>query len=291
MSIILQNKICLVTGATSGIGKVIALELARMGAHVIITGRSKEKCENSISYIKEETKNVNLEYFLVDISSHESIRNFVRDFKAKHQQLHILVNDAGLLVRKRTETVDHIEQTFALNHLGYFMITNLLLDLLIKSAPARIVNVSSDAHTSGKIDFTDLEHKKNYGRLGFRAYSDSKLANILFTYKLARILKEKNITNVTVNTFHPGFVRSNFGNDFGLAFKIFKIFARPFSLSPEQGARTGIYLASSPDVEGISGKYFVKKKEHNSIKQSYDEAVQDQLWQISEQMTGVKVSI
>ena len=182
MSLNLQNKVCLITGATSGIGKVIALELARMGAHIIVASRNKDKCDSTVNYIKEETKNTNIEYFIVDISSQESIRNFARDFKAKYKQLHVLVNDAGLLIRKRKETVDNIEQTFALNHLGYFMITNLLLDLLIKSAPSRIINVSSDAHTSGKIDLNDLQHKKKYGQFGFRAYSDSKLGIIMFTY-------------------------------------------------------------------------------------------------------------
>ena len=208
---------------------------------------------------------------------------FADEFKRTHDKLHVLVNNAGVVLQKRSVTVDGIESTFALDHLGYFLLTHLLLDVLKASAPARIVNLSSEAERAGRIDFDDIQfEKRKYSAFG--AYCQAKLANVMFTYDLAKRLEG---TGVTVNAVHPGPVATNFGSGstgfFNLAMKIFKKFA----LTPEQGARTSIYLASSPEVEGITGKYWAKKKPIQSKPESYDENVRRRLWDLSERMTGL----
>jgi NAD(P)-dependent dehydrogenase (short-subunit alcohol dehydrogenase family) len=200
--------------------------------------------------------------------------------------LDVLVNNAGGMSLTRRESVDGLEMTLALNHLSYFSLTNLLLPLIRQSAPARIVNVASDAHQGGMIDFDDLQYQKRYS--GWRAYQQSKLANILFTYELARRLEG---SRVTANTLHPGFVRTNFFQDWGgwIGF-ITKLGASIIALTPEQGARTSIYLASSREVEGVTGQYFVKEKPVRSSTRSHDRAVAQRLWQVSEEMTGIAPS-
>ncbi len=272
----------MVTGATGGIGEVTARELARQGATVIIVGRNPQKCATVVEQIQQSTGNPNVEFMLADLSVQAQIRQLVAQFKQKYNRLDVLVNNAGGLFVQRQASADGIEMTFALNHLSYFLLTNLLIDTLKASAPARIVNVASAAH-SGEINFADLQGEKKYS--GFAAYRQSKLANILFTYELARRLAG---TGVTANTLHPGFVASSFATNNGWFWdKIYRYLARFIAISPAAGARTSVYLASSPAVAGVTGQYFIKEKAASSSKASYDEATAKQLWQMSEALTGL----
>lgn len=279
----MNGKIVMVTGANAGLGKETSLALARMGATVICVCRDKARGEAAVAEIKQRSGSDKVELMLCDLSSQKSIRAFADEYKRTHGKLHVLVNNAGVVIQKRSVTVDGIESTFALDHLGYFLLTHLLLDVIKASAPARIVNLSSEAERAGHIDFDDLQfEKRRYAAFG--AYCQAKLANIMFTYDLAQRLEG---TGVTVNAVHPGPVATNFGSDstgvFNLAMKIFKKFA----LTPEKGAQTSIYLASSPEVEGITGKYWTKKKPIKSKGESYDEHVRRRLWELSERMTGL----
>lgn len=279
----MHGKICLVTGANAGIGKVTALELAKMGATVVMVCRNRQKGEAAMAEIQQISHNPHIELMLADLSSQADIRRLAAEYKAKYQQLHVLVNNAGGVFNQRQVSADGIELTFALNHLGYFLLTNLLLDVLKASAPSRVVVVSSDAHRSGSINFDDLQATRSYR--GFLVYSQSKLANVLFSYELARRLAG---TNVTVNVLHPGFVASNFGKNNGRFFKLFFDYIVPFlAISPEKGAETSVYLASSPELDGITGKYFVKKQAVASSPASYDEASARRLWEISQQLTTI----
>ncbi len=276
----MKGKICLVTGATNGIGEVTALALARMGAQVIIVGRNPAKGAVVVDKIKAQSKNNAVELMTADLSLMSEVRRLADQFKAKYQKLHVLVNNAGAVFFSRHVTAEGHELTFALNHLSYFLLTNLLLDVLKASAPARIVSVSSGAHQRSHLNFDDLEASKGYNAM--RAYGQSKLANIVFTYELARRLEG---TGVTANALHPGFVRSGFArNNGGLVNAAMGIIGR-FALSPEEGAETSIYLASSPEVEGITGKYFTKKQPIRSNAVSYEQSTWTRLWEISEQMT------
>jgi NAD(P)-dependent dehydrogenase (short-subunit alcohol dehydrogenase family) len=283
----MQGKTVLITGATAGLGQVTALELAKMGATVVGIGRSPQKCADAASSLRSASGNANIEYLVADLSVQAQVRRVAEEFKQKYPQLHVLINNAGAYYQNRHVSADGIEMTFALNHLSYFLLTQLLLDRLKASAPARIVNVSSGAHTGGKINFDDLQLKRKYG--GWSAYAQSKLANVLFTYELARHLEG---TGVTATALHPGFVASNFAhNNFkgaaGTAFKLlFKTITSLAAITPEEGAKTQIYLASSPQVEGVSGQYFVKQKAARSSLLSYDRAAAQRLWEISETMTG-----
>ncbi|MGH9876930.1 MAG: SDR family oxidoreductase [Nitrososphaerales archaeon] len=268
------------TGANSGIGKATALGLSKMGATVVMVCRDRTRGEEALAEIKAASTNSSLDLMLSDLSSQASIRRLAKDFQEKYKQLHVLVNNAGVAPMKRSLTVDGLETTFAVNHLAPFLLTNLLLDVLKASAPSRIVNVSSSAHMRSKMDFDDLQGQKNFGV--FRAYSQSKLANVLFTYELARKLEG---TGVTVNAVHPGVVRTNLGRDSTGIVRLGFSVMQPFLKTPEQGAATSVYLASSPEVEGVTGKYFVNKKEVSSSKESYGEAVARRLWEVSEQLT------
>jgi len=251
----MQNKICLITGTTSGIGQATAMALAKMGATVIVVGRNKERCQNTVAKIKRETGNSKVDYLLADLSVQSQIRQLVTDFKSRYDHLDVLVNNAGAINFFRRVSVDSIEMTFALNHLAYFLLTNLLLDMLKASAPARIVNVASNSHLGQHLDFDNLELKHGYNPM--RAYGRSKLCNLYFTYELARRLEG---TGVTVNAMHPGFVATNMGANNGWLVKLFLPLIHRKSLTPEQGASTVVYLASSPDVEGVTGKYFVRER-------------------------------
>lgn len=280
----MKGKICMVTGATSGIGAVTARALAQKGATVIIVARNQERCLNTVDEIMKKTGNQSVEFMLADLSSQAEIHDLVDVYKDKYDHLDVLVNNAGGFFMSRLESVDGIEMTFALNHLNYFLLTNLLLDTIIASAPARIVNVSSAAHENANINFEDLEGKQKYS--GWQAYGQSKLANVLFTYGLARRLEG---TGVTVNALHPGMVATNFGaNNGGILGSMARHVMNLFSIDVEEGAQTSIYLASSPEVEDVTGKYFVKKEAVRSSSISYDEAAAKRLWQISEEMTGIK---
>jgi NAD(P)-dependent dehydrogenase (short-subunit alcohol dehydrogenase family) len=276
----MNGKICLVTGATNGIGEETALALARMGARVIIVGRNPAKGAAVVDKIKAQSKNDAVELMTADLSLMSEVRRLADQFKAQYQKLHVLVNNAGAVFFSRQVTAEGHELTFALNHLNYFLLTNLLLDVLKASAPARIVNVSSGAHSGARLNFDDLETTKGYNAM--RVYGRSKLANIVFTYELARRLES---TGVTANVLHPGFVRSGFArNNGGVINAAMGIIGR-LALSPEQGAQTSIYLASSPEVEWVTGKYFVKKQPTRSNAASYEQSTWTHLWEISEQMT------
>lgn len=278
----LNGKICMVTGATSGIGKVTARELAQMGATVIIVGRNPEKSENAVKQVRRETGNPAVEFMLADLSSQKEIRQLVQDFKKRYDRLHVLVNNAGSIFLARRESVDGIEMTFALNHLGYFLLTNLLIDALQASAPSRIINVSALLHKWAKINFDDLQNREMY--IGVRAYPQSKLCNLYFTYELARRMEG---TGVTANALHPGVVATNLGvndNRFGRVMRRLINFAL---INPEEGAQTIIYLAASPDAQTVTGKYFVKQKAVSSSQASYNQAVASRLWCVSAELTGL----
>src|SRR5215210_4660200 len=277
------EKVCLITGATSGIGKATAMELASMGASVVMVGRDRGRGEAALAEIKEESANASVDLMLADLSSQEEIRRLAHEFKEAYPRLDVLINNAGLFRSERITTADGLETTFAVNHLAYFLLTNLLLDGLEISAPSRIVNVSSGDHASGTIDFDDLQAEKGYK--GAKAYSQSKLANVLFTYELAKKLEG---TGVSANCLHPGAgIRTNFGSGVSGIFGFTVRALRPLMKSPEKGAETSIYLASSPEVEGLSGRYFVKEAEARSSDASHDERLARRLWEVSAELTNV----
>lgn len=278
----LDGKVCLVTGATSGIGKETARVLAHQGGTVILVGRNPEKTVATVEELKREADTPNIEYLLADLSSQDEIRRLAEAFKSRHNRLDVLVNNAGGYFLWRQESVDGFEMSFALNHLGYFLLTNLLLDVIKASAPARIINVSSGSHLRATLDFDELQERRGFS--GMNAYGQSKLANVLFTYELARRLDG---TGVTVNALHPGFVATNMGSNIGWIVRAFRPLMNLWAISVEEGAETVIYLATSPEVEGITGKYFFRCKPVSSSAYSYDEAAAKQLWAVSEEMTGM----
>ncbi len=278
----MQGKVCLVTGATAGIGLITARELARKGARVIVVGRSAERCSQAADQIRAQAGTTAVEWLVADLSSQADIRRLAGQVRDRTARLDVLVNNAGGIFLKRIESADGIEMTFALNHLAYFLLTNLLLPLLEQSAPARIVSVASDAHKGVSINFDDPQGKNRFG--GWRAYQRSKLANILFTLELARRLEGK---RVTANSLHPGFVRTTIFREGGPIGWLLRRAADILALSPEDGAKTSIYLASSPDVAGITGRYFDKEKPAESSPQSRDLAAAERLWKLSEEMTGL----
>ncbi len=278
----MEGKVCLVTGASSGIGLVTACELARRGARVIGVGRSAERCEAAARQIGEQTGSTAVEYLVFDLSSQAESRRLAEAVKAATPRLDVLVNNAGLIRMKREETIDGLEMTFALNHLGYFLLTNLLLDTLKASAPARIVSVASAAHHHCKINFDDLQASKKYS--AWRAYQQSKLANILFTRELARRLEG---TGVTANTLHPGYVQTQIFRPAGFSGWLMRRAAEVFAITPEEGAQTSIYLANSPEVEGQTGLYFIKQKAAASSPESLDDTTARRLWDVSAKLTGL----
>lgn len=305
---LMANRVCLVTGATAGIGLVTARELARQGATVVIVSRNAEKCTASAETIRQETGNSKVGWLQADLSVQADVRRLANEFKERYQHLHVLVNNAGAMYELRRESADGIEMTFALNHLGPFLLTNLLLDTLKASAPVRIINVSSSAHKDVRaFDLADPEFKaatkghgdyprtkgrslfytlaKPWAHPAFLQYGHTKLANLLFTYELARRLAG---SGVTVNALHPGFVATSFGaTSEGPYTWCLRRAIRWFGIKPEEGAKTPIYLATSPEVETVSGKYFVKEKPIESSPASHDLEVAKGLWELSERMTGL----
>jgi retinol dehydrogenase-14 len=279
------GKTVLITGGTSGIGKATAVALAAMGANVVIVGRNQERGEVAVEEIKAQSHNESVELMLADLSVQAEVRGLAEEFQERHDRIDVLANNTGLVQSKRTETLDGIETTLATNHLAPFLLTNLLIERLEQSAPSRVITVSSEAQSWGTMDFEDMQSRRKYR--GFPIYGMTKLANIMFTYELAERL---NGTGVAVNCLHPGSVGTNFGQNnrdpMALFFRIFKTFMR----SPQQGADTLIWLASSSEVDGVSGKYFSDRKEIEAKKVAYDPDARRRLWEISEDLTGLKVA-
>ena len=277
----MRGKVCVVTGATSGIGQVTAAALAAQGAHVIVVGRNRAKAQQVVGEIRRQSGNEAVWYLLADFSDLQQVRELAAAFSAQYSQLDVLVNNAGTYFNTRHPAPGGVEMTFHVNHLAHFLLTNLLLDTLTASAPARIVNVTSRAHEYDNMDFDDLGFERSY--FGMKAYARSKLANLLFTYELARRLAG---SGVTVNAVHPGGVATDiWRTNFPVLGPAIKWVMSLFALTPEEGADTLIYLASSPDVEGVTGKYFVEREVIASSPLSYDEQVAARLWEVSEQLT------
>lgn len=277
----MHGKTVLITGANQGIGKAAAEALGSMGAKLILVCRNAEKAKLAIADI-EKAGAKDVELLIADMRSQADIRRVASEVEARHDRLDVLLNNAGVLVTKRRETVDGIEETFATNHLGYFLLTNLLLDLLKKSAPARVVSVSSEAHRGAKMSWDDPQLRQGWS--SFRAYGQSKLCNIYFTRELARRLEG---TRVTANCLHPGVVASGFGHtDGGFVGGVFSVI-KPFLITPEKGARTQVWLASAPEVEGVTGKYFDKCKEAKPSKVALEAGAPERLWAMSVEMSGL----
>jgi NAD(P)-dependent dehydrogenase (short-subunit alcohol dehydrogenase family) len=283
----LDGKVVVVTGGNSGIGKEAAIGIARAGAQVVVAARNPVKAAAAVAEIEQAADaKGRVETMPLDLASLASVRSFAETFTARHDRLDVLLNNAGLVLRSRVVTGDGHETQFQVNHLGHFLLTDLLHDTLVRSAPARVINVSSHAHrmVRGGLDFDDLEWERRRYR-GFNVYSATKLMNVLYTRELAR---RNDAAVLTVNALHPGFVRSNFGRqgDLGALGKIGMPIAAPFAISSEKGARTSIYLATSPDVAGVSGQYFVKCRAEKPASAALDDAAAARLWEISEKLTA-----
>jgi retinol dehydrogenase 14 len=286
MAASMTGKTVLITGGTGGIGKAAAIGLASMGARVGITGRDRDRAERAAKDIEAESGNPAVDVFVADLSSQAEVRRLADQVLAAYPQLDVLVNNVGGFWAHRHQTADGLEHTFALNHLAPFLLTNLLLDRLITSAPARVVTVSSGAHTMGRIDFDDLTGEQDYS--GQRAYNQSKLANVMFTYELARRLEG---TGVTATALHPGMTNTSFSTEDPhrkMAPIVFVV--RPFMRSPRKGAETVVYLASSSAVEGATGCYYANRKAKKSNQSSYDREVTGRLWRVSADLVGVAVA-
>jgi retinol dehydrogenase-14 len=278
----MAGRTVLVTGGTGGIGRATALRLATMGARVAITGRRPERADDAARAIRAAGGKVDV--FVADMSSQSQVRRLAEQILRSLARVDVLVNNVGGYWNSRHVTVDGLERTFAVNHLASFLLTNLLLDRMGRSSPARVVTVSSQAHVRGRIRFADLQGESSYS--GARAYSQSKLANVMFTYELARRLRG---SGVTATVLHPGVVRTAFGaEDPGSIQRMLVPLAKRFMKSPEQGAVTPIYLASAPELVDVSGQYFVNRMPKRSSKGSYDEAAAARLWQVSADLVGLQ---
>src|SRR5947208_14245329 len=276
----MKDKVVMVTGANSGIGKSASLALAEKGATVVMVARNKERGEAARYEIVTKSKNKSIDLLLADLSSLESVRQLVAEFRKKYSKLHILINNAGLFNQRRRVTADGYENTFATNYLAPFLLTNLQLGLLKASAPSRIINVSSVGHYNGHINFDDLNLETDYG--GWKAYGQSKLALVLFTHELAKKLQG---TGVTVNAVHPGTVATNiWARPLGPAGFIMSL-PKLFMASPEEGAKTIVYLSQSNEAEGLNGEYFEKLKMKKSSDESYNEEIAQRLWDVSAKLT------
>lgn len=282
---LMNDKRILITGATNGIGKTAALDLAKMGAEVIIVGRNEQKTRRVLDELKTASGSDRLDMLIADLSSIEQIRRAAAEFRGRYERLDVLLNNAGAIFPKYRESADGLEMTFALNHISYFLLTHLLLDNLKQTAQrqgeARIINVSSSAHRGAQFNGPDEANAYS----STRSYGKSKLANVLFTYDLARRLEG---TGITVNAVHPGLVDTGFGSEFkGFLGWLIRALQMTVARSPEKGAETLVYLASSPEVRGVGAKYWKDKKQVESSKASFDAAQQRRLWELSETVTGM----
>lgn len=276
MTVSMNKRICLVTGSTSGLGEATARGLAALGAHVILACRDVKRGLVIADSIIMTTGNRNIDILQVDLASFASIRRAAQEFKVRYDKLHVLVNCAGITVSEQIFTEDGIESMLAVNHLAPFLLTDLLLDMLKNSAPSRIINYTSALQL--ELDFDDLMSSKNFRR---NMYGRTKMANVLFTYELSHRLEG---SGVTVNCLHPGVVRTRLGRNMKGMLKLVIALILPFMLSPAKGAETAVYLASSTEVEGVTGKYYTKKKAVDSSKASYDNVAMRRLWEVSEKL-------
>jgi len=278
----LQGKVCIITGANSGIGLETALGLARKGAILGLICRDPVRSSAAVEHIRRETGNTRVSLHLADLRSQQQVRLAAKSCLESYPEIHVLINNAGLVARERAMTEDGLETVWAVNYLSCFMLTRLMLERLKASAPARIINMASEAYMMGRLDFTDIDSA--YGRYrSFQAYGNAKLAVILFTRELARRLEG---TKVTANCLHPGIIASRFGSNLRLAQKSVAIIMLPWVRSPRTGAATSIYLACSPEVEGVTGKYFKRCKPSRIARKARDDAQAARLWQLSERLIG-----
>jgi NAD(P)-dependent dehydrogenase (short-subunit alcohol dehydrogenase family) len=278
----MSGRVCVVTGANRGIGRATAAGLARLGADLVLVVRRREEGEAVARDLARAPGASQPDVVAADLSSQRAVRQAAEAIRARHPRVHVLVNNAGTIPRKRETTVDGLEMQFAVNHLAPFLLTNLLLESLKAAAPSRIVNVSSGAHQGGSLDFGDLQSERRYDSV--RVYGRTKLANVLFTYELARRLRG---TGVTANCLHPGVIATRLLADYMNVPLVGGALSRTLGASPEAGAETSIYLAASPEVEGVTGKYFVGRRETRSSAASYDEKAQQQLWEVSARLTSL----
>ncbi len=283
----MNGKRILITGATNGIGKQAALDLAKMGAEIVIVGRNEAKTRQVRSELESLGGSSKIDMLIADLSSMAEVRRIADEFRAKYDRLDVLLNNAGAIFTEYQPSADGYEMTFALNHISYYLLTHLLLDMLKQTAQeqgeARIINVSSSAHRNARLRLENLRDESGHSTMN--SYGASKLMNVQFTYELARRLEG---SQVTVNAIHPGLVDTGFGhNTGGLWSGIIKVVQRLFAISPQRGAETLVYLASSPAVAGISGKYWNEKQQKRSSDNSYDRGQQKQLWEFSAEATGI----
>ena len=276
----MHGKTCIVTGASAGIGQAIAQGLAARGAHVVLVCRSRARAEATQHAIRTATGNAAIDIALADLASQADIRRLAQELLQRYPRIHALINNAGVVNTARTVTVDGLETVFAVNHLAYFLLTQLLLPRLVESAPARIVNVASDAHHWDTLDFADLQNHRRYR--GLKVYGQSKLCNLLFTRELARRIAG---SGVTVNSLHPGGVATGLGwNNGWWAVLIAKVL-KPFLRTADQGADTAIYLTTAPEVATVNGRYFYNRREHRPSRAAQDDETALRVWEISEQLT------
>ena len=281
----MEKKVCLITGANTGIGKIAATEIARQGYRVVMANRDSDKSRAAQEDIKKESGNDDVTLLTVDLASLQSVHELANKFLSRFDRLDVLVNNAGVWMGDYEKTGDGLEKTFAVNHFAHFLLTTLLLDLLKKSSPSRIVVTSSEGEKIGGFDLDNFMDEKQFGSI--RTYCRTKRANLHFIHELARRIEG---SGVTVNALHPGPVKTDLFRASTLPwwFKASLAIGKPFLRTPEKGAQTIIYLATSPDVEGVSGKYFVDKKPRRSTRASYDETKEKQLWELSEKLTAAK---
>jgi NAD(P)-dependent dehydrogenase (short-subunit alcohol dehydrogenase family) len=278
----MKDKVVVITGATSGIGEIAAQRLAAMGARLVLLARNPARGEATIGRLRQIAPGGRYSIYCADLSRLAEMKRVAKEIAAAEPRIDVLINNAGAIFAQRQTTPDGLEMTFATNHMAYFVLTQELRDRLIAAAPARIVSTSSDAHRNARLDFADLQSTRSYSYFG--AYSRSKLCNILFTRELARRMAG---TGVTANCLHPGFVNTRFGDEgHGVAATLFRL-AKKFAISPEQGAETIVYLASSPDVAQITGEYFYKCRPKTPTKEAQDDVVARKLWDESERTAGI----
>lgn len=278
----MTNKLCVITGANSGIGFETARELAKRGAYIVMVCRNEDKAQDAKEQIIQETHAAGIDIVLCDFSSQDEIRSAANEISNRFGKIDVLINNHGFTSSVYNETVDGLEEVFAVNHIGYFLFTNLLLDNLKASGNARIVNVASNAHKRGEFDPENLQLKNKYEP--WKAYGNSKLFNILFTVELAKRIED---SGVTVNCLHPGVIASNFGKTGSWWIRFFFRFWKPFLLTNEEGAQTTIYLATSDEVEGVNGAYFIDSKVATPSSVARNEFAAQKLWDISEKLCGL----